>query len=57
MYDAVLESSVEGTHEVFTDTLKSCYDKWNNVMENTDSVLEKQFQVRQMHTIVHCIYL
>ena len=45
MYDAVLESSVEGTREVFTDTLKSCYDKWNNVMENTDSVLEKQFQV------------
>ena len=45
MYDAVLESSVEGTHEVCAETLECSFNKWKQCSENTTSVLEKQFEV------------
>ena len=45
MYDAVLESSVEGTHEVCAVTLESSFKKWKQCSKNTRSILEKQFEV------------
>ena len=45
VYDAVLDSSVEGTHEVCADTLECSFNKWKQCSRNTRSILEKQFEV------------
>ena len=46
VYDrAVLESSVEGTHEVCADTLESSFNNWKQCSRKRTSILEKQFEV------------
>ena len=45
MYDAVLESSVEGTHEVCADKLECSFNKWKQASRNTTSILENQLEV------------
>ena len=57
VYDAVLESSVEGTHEVCADTLESCFNKWKQCSRNTTSILEKQFEVVMKSKLMRNVYI
>ena len=57
VYDAVLESSVEGTHEVCADTLESSFNKWKQCSRNTTSILEKQFEVVMKSKLMRNVHL
>ena len=49
MYDAVLESSIEGAHEVFARNIESEYKKWKSLEVKTGkTILEKQFEVNSL---------
>ena len=57
VYDAVLESSVEGTHEVCADTLECSFNKWKQCSRNTTSILEKQFEVVMTSILMRNVHL